>query len=128
MHLNNHYLRVAGILALCLSAALNSFAQCSPQSGPPPSPFIFNTGSNGTLLPGSKDLRWTVTTDSNNAIYEPAVVMDSLPPDYYKSAWTNCRWISLSQTGAHSSNHHYFFKIEFTLPCTNPCGKSYDSN
>lgn len=131
MHLYNHCLRVVWLLALCMSAALHCLGQCSPQSGPPPSNFSFNTGSNGsegTLLPGSKDLHWTVTTDSINGIYEPAVVMDSLPPDYYKSAWTDCRWISLSRTGAHSSNHQYFFKTEFNLPCTNPCGKSYDSN
>jgi gliding motility-associated-like protein len=129
MSLYNYCLHIALLLGL-LPVAFCSRGQCFPESGPPPSNVEFNTGSNGrggTLPPGTDDPRWIVAADSINGVYAPVVVMDSLPPDYYKSPWRDCRWISLSRTGNHSSNHHFFFKKEFTLPCNNPCGKSYNS-
>jgi len=110
---------------------VHAFAQCSPASGPPPSNFYFNSGSNGingSLPPGATDLRWKVALDDINGIYNAAIVMDSLPPDYYHSSFTDCRWISISNNGSHSGNKHYFFKIDFFLPCTNNCGVSYNND
>ena len=66
-----------------------SNGQCIIQSGPPPSNTLFNTASNGngkTVNPGGADIRWKFSMDSINGIYQPAIVMSNLPPDYYKMA------------------------------------------
>ncbi|MFL5773439.1 MAG: gliding motility-associated C-terminal domain-containing protein [Flavisolibacter sp.] len=117
-------------LFFCLQS-VDSFSQCSPVTGPPPSNLFFNTGSNGTsgtLPPGAADFHWKVAVDDINANYSAAIVMDSLPPDYYRSSFTDCRWISISANGSHSGNRHYFFKIDFSLPCANTCGVSYNND
>jgi hypothetical protein len=109
----------------------HSFCQCAPQIGPPPSNSIFNTGADGTatgLPPSATDLHWRVAIDSINGTYNPAIVMDTLPSDYYRSPWSNCHWISISSKGNHSGNHTFFYRMDFALPCTNPCGVSYNNN
>jgi gliding motility-associated-like protein len=119
------------IFLLHLLIGYRSFSQCSPAIGPPPSNLTFNTGGNGNggRLPSSADdLHWKVAADSITGVYNPAVVMDSLPPDYFISPWSDCRWISISNTGSHPGNRNFFYKMNFDLPCANPCGISYDSN
>lgn len=104
-------------------------AQCIIQNGPPPSNQIFNTGSNGSgdKLPASlPDLNWQVAIDSINGNYMPATVMGNLPPDYFASTWQDCTWISINQSGMHSGDHTFFYKMNFDLPCFTPCGKSYN--
>ncbi|WP_158638441.1 gliding motility-associated C-terminal domain-containing protein [Panacibacter ginsenosidivorans] len=99
------------------------------QTGLPPSNQIFNTASNGLggrLAANTEDHNWHVTTDSINGVYAPAIVMGNLPPDYYISIWHDCTWISINQSGAHSHDHLYFYKMNFDLPCFTPCGKSYN--
>lgn len=107
----------------------NATAQCTVQTGPPPSNQLFNSGSNGLggrLAANSADLHWQVTMDSIDGVYQPAIVMSNLPPDYYASIWHDCTWISINQSGAHSSDHTFFYKMNFDLPCFTPCGKPYD--
>jgi gliding motility-associated-like protein len=83
---------------------------------------------NGTLPSGAADLYWKVAADDINATYTPAIVMDSLPPDYFRSSFTDCRWISISARGNHSNDRHYFFRVDFSLPCANTCGVSYNND
>lgn len=129
---SRHYFKVVSLaLAIFFYWGHPVFSQCSPQTGPPPSNLLFNTGANGSggvLLPAAKDRNWKVAIDSINGIYDAAIVMDSLPTDYYKSVWTDCRWISISTSGFHSGNRSFFYKMDFNLPCTNPCGTSYNNN
>jgi gliding motility-associated-like protein len=99
-----------------------------PATGSPPASNFFNTGTNGsggTLPGGVNDLNWTVSTNSINGPYVPAVVMSSTPGSYYNSPWPDCRWISHSANGSHSVNSDYFYRISFDLPCANPCGESF---
>lgn len=105
--------------------------QCIIPSGPPPSNLTFNTASDGngkTIAPGLADKKWQFSMDSINGIYQPTIVMTSLPPDYYKSPWIDCNWISINAQGSHSNDRNIFFKMDFELPCFNGCGRSYDSS
>jgi gliding motility-associated-like protein len=105
--------------------------QCIIQSGPPPSNLFFNTASDGngkTIAPGSADKKWQFSMDSINGTYAPAIVMTSIPPDYYKSPWVDCNWISINPQGSHTYDRNIYFKMDFELPCFNGCGRSYDSS
>ena len=131
MHLLRYFKLDRFILVLSFFWANHAFSQCSPQTGPPPSNLIFNTGGNGiggALPPSTADRNWAIAIDSINGTYNPAIVMDSLPPDYYLSPWRDSRWISISRTGIHTLNRNFFYKMNFNLPCTNPCGISFDSS
>jgi gliding motility-associated-like protein len=100
-------------------------AQCSVQNGPPPPDHTFNSAENSGsnyISPGANDINWQIAEDSINALYKPAVVMDSLDPIYYGKY----AWISFSKRGEHSGNKYFFYKHEFELPCSNLCGKSYN--
>lgn len=95
----------------------------------PPSTFNFNTGNNGmggALPGGSQDLLWTFSTTFAGP-YAPAIIMSPTPPNYYSSPWPNAAWISLSQSGNHSGQVDWYFKINFLLPCANLCGISYSN-
>src|SRR6187431_3307440 len=75
-------MRCGCMFLLFFFLAVHAFAQCAPASGPPPSNFYFNSGSNGmngSMPPGATDLRWKVAIDDINGVYNAAVVMDSLP-------------------------------------------------
>ncbi len=116
------------IILIC-SNTLNG--QCIIQSGPPPSNLLFNTASDGngkTVSAGLADKKWQFSMDNINGIYQPAVVMTNIPPDYYISPWVDCNWISINSQGSHSSNRSIYFKMDFELPCFNVCGRSYDSS
>jgi gliding motility-associated-like protein len=107
------------------------YGQCIIQSGPPPSNISFNTASDGngkTIGPGLADKKWQFSMDSINGSYQPAIVMTNLPPDYYKSPWIDCNWISINAQGSHSYDRNIFYKMDFDLPCFNGCGRSYDSS
>ena len=102
-----------------------SYSQCSVQTGPPPPVSSFNTAENSAanyIPPGSNDMNWQIALDSINAVYKPAIVMDSLDNIYYN----RIAWISFSKKGEHSGNRYFFYKHEFELPCFNLCGKSYN--
>lgn len=127
---NQTLTRIFIILSIILFS-FKSYTQCSPETGPPPSNVQFNTGTNGTgsVLPGSsEDLNWQVSTDSMSGTYQPAIVMSVLPPDYYKSPWADCTWISVNSTGSQSGDKHLFYKMNFALPCNTICGKSYNAD
>jgi gliding motility-associated-like protein len=99
-----------------------------PSSGNPPAGSQFNTGSDGsggTLPGGSADLSWTVATNSITGPYTPAVVMTSVPGNYYDSPWPDCGWIAHNANGSHSGNVNYYYQANFDLPCFNTCGQSY---
>jgi gliding motility-associated-like protein len=101
------------------------------QTGAPPSNLLFNTASDGngkTVTPGLADKKWKFSMDSINGTYLPAIVMTSIPPDYYISPWIDCNWISINDQGSHSYDRSIFFKMDFELPCFNLCGRSYDSS
>ncbi len=106
----------------------NAFSQCSPEIGPPPPDTSFNTGSNGTggrLTAGSFDLRWQVSINSISGPYIPATVITPVSA-YYSSPWPNCQWISREPSAFQpDENDDYYYKINFSLPCYNSCGKSY---
>ncbi len=105
--------------------------QCLIPTGPPPSNLSFNTASDGngkTIAPGLADKKWQFSMDSMHGLYQPAIVMTNLPPDYYKSPWIDCNWISINAQGSHSYDRNIFFKMDFELPCFNSCGRSYDSS
>lgn len=107
-----------------------SFAQCSPQMGLPPSSLSFNTGTNGSGSVGSAsspDNNWTVALNSITGPYNPAIIMASTPLGYYNST-SGYAWISNTATGSHSGNQDLFYKRDFSLPCFNLCGKSYDED
>lgn len=113
---------------LMLFVTGTAFSQCTVQQGPAPANYTFNTGGNGqvgSVPPGSPDLHWTVTMDSINGVYAPAIVMSNEPDVYYKSPYSNCKWISISANGQHSGDRNIFFKMDFDLPCSNPCGKPF---
>ncbi|MEX2655996.1 MAG: SprB repeat-containing protein, partial [Balneolales bacterium] len=96
--------------------------------GQAPDPNFFNTGNNGSggILPGgNNDLNWEVAVNDINGPYNPAVVMSSIPGNYYSSPFPDAEWISHSQTGGHGGSLDYFYKIEFELPCMDSCGRSF---
>ncbi|NNV53971.1 gliding motility-associated C-terminal domain-containing protein [Limnovirga soli] len=116
-------------LLLAQIPAIHAIGQCTVQNGPPPSNQLFNTASNGIggkLAGALADRNWQVAEDNINGPYLPAIVMSTLPPDYYVSTWTDCSWISINQSGAHGGDHNYFYKMNFDLPCFTPCNKSYN--
>ncbi|HWB28116.1 MAG TPA: gliding motility-associated C-terminal domain-containing protein [Chitinophagaceae bacterium] len=105
-------------------------AQCSPEYGQAPAPAFFNTASSTAAQPQPtvvNDLRWQFAVGSINGTYNPAVVMVSTPPTYVKALSPDNRWISINPLGNHGGDKDFFFKIDFNLPCKNPCGKSFDS-
>ena len=96
-----------------------------------PSGETFNTandGSGGVLNGGLNDFNWSISVGSINGTYNPAVVMTSLPGNYYSSPWPNCSWISHSSSGTHSVNTDYFYKLEILLPCQKSCGQSFSDS
>ncbi len=115
------------LLLLPFFGAYSSFSQCSPQMGPAPSNSFFATGpisSDGTS--GNPiDQNWTVATDSINGVYNSTFVMVPSPAGYYQALGS--QWISTSPSGNQSQNHNYFFKIDFNLPCSNPCGNNFNN-
>lgn len=97
-------------------------------SGPPPPASEFNTGTNGsggTLPGGSPDATWEVAISNVNGTYNPAVVMTSIPGNYYNSPWPDCEWISHNANGSEAGQTTYFYRARFDLPCFNACGQSY---
>ena len=119
------------IAAFIFLLSHRAIGQCSPQMGPPPSNLYFNSASNhfgGKLAAGAADLNWTVSVDDINGTYNPATVMSALPDEYYKSPWGDCDWISVNAAGNHAHNANFFYRSDFNLPCTNPCGKSYNND
>ena len=102
-----------------------------PVLGSAPESDFFNTATDGngaTLSIGSNDLNWEVAENDSSGPYSPTIVM---VPDgnYYNSPWPDASWISHSQSGSHSGNVDYFYRIDFELPCQDSCGRSYvDSN
>ncbi|HYG51159.1 MAG TPA: hypothetical protein VD905_09670, partial [Flavobacteriales bacterium] len=95
-----------------------------------PTGAFFNTATNGTggTLPGgSFDNNWDFSTGSITGPYSPAIVMTSYPGSYYPSPWVDCDWISHNSLGTHSVNTDYYYRIQFYLPCTTPCGASYST-
>ncbi len=115
-------------ILLCLS--IKTFSQCTVVSGPAPAKQIFNTGSNGisgTLGGGAQDQHWTVTMDSITGVYSPAIIMSNVPDVYYQGAGGS-KWISISQLGSHSGDRFIFFKVNFDLPCNDPCGRPFSGN
>lgn len=97
-------------------------------SGPPPPASHFNTGTNGsggTLPGGSPDATWQVAVNNINGVYNPALVMTSIPGNYYSSPWVDCRWISHNANGTETGQNTYFYRAQFDLPCFNTCGQSY---
>jgi gliding motility-associated-like protein len=96
-----------------------------------PTGAFFNTGSNGAngVLPGgSPDFHWQISTGSIAGPYTPAIVMSVTPPTYYNSPWPNCKWISHSSTGFQLVDQDYYYKVEFQLPCSTPCGLAYSDS
>jgi gliding motility-associated-like protein len=101
----------------------------TPAIGTPPPSNFFNSGNNGaggTLPLGSNDLNWRVATGNINATYIPAVVMTSIPGNYYSSPWPDAAWIAHNPTGSHTVDESYFYKIEFDLACQDLCGGFYN--
>ncbi|HLP11337.1 MAG TPA: gliding motility-associated C-terminal domain-containing protein, partial [Flavobacteriales bacterium] len=97
-------------------------------SGSVPTGAFFNTATNGAggvLAGGSFDSNWDFATGSAAGPYTPAIVMTIYPGSYYPSPWADCDWIAHNATGTHSVNTDYYYRIQFYLPCTTPCGASY---
>lgn len=95
-----------------------------------PTGTYFNTATNrtgGTLTGGSNDLNWKIAT-SFTGPYTPAIVMGSIPGNYYNSPWPDCHWISHVADGTHNVNMIYYYKITFNLPCENSCGNRYSDS
>ena len=107
------------VLFLLIFRVADCDAQCSPATGAPPPKEFFHTGGNN---PGQPDSKWMVATDSVNGLYKPAVIMDGLSSQYYNAQ----TWLSFSATGEHPGSIYLFFKLEFSLPCADPCGTSYN--
>ncbi len=112
-----------------LFVSCESFSQCTVQQGPAPSVATFNTGNNGLggrLAEGKQDRNWTFTMDSITGAYAPAIVMVNPASIYYPGDYSDCEWISISPSGNHAgTQRHIFFKMDFDLPCLNPCGKPF---
>src|SRR5215203_1083186 len=110
---------------------IHAFCQCSPLKGLPPPADELNTarGPDGRVLAaGAPDTRWLVAENSITGTYLPAVVMDSLPAIFYRSSRTDANWISFKSSGIHSVDKDFFYKINFNLPCSTLCGKSYSED
>lgn len=54
--------------------------------------------------------------------------MTTYPSEYFRSSLLAYTWISFSATGTHSGSQDFYFKKDFTLPCSNLCGKSYNES
>jgi gliding motility-associated-like protein len=96
-------------------------AQCSPQTGAPPSGAFFVTAQHNS---GGVDTKWKIARDSINGTYVSAIVMKPLPQQYHN----NTAWISFSPDGEHTSNSYFFYQLNFDLPCNNLCGKSFSED
>lgn len=82
----------------------------------------------GSLPSGMQDLNWKIARDSINGIYQAAIVMNPLDPNYFQSAQPDCKWISFSPSGEHSGSGYFFYKIEFDLACFDSCGRSFNDD
>jgi gliding motility-associated-like protein len=110
-----------------LLTGYHSFSQCTVQTGPLPAGRTFNTGrdaAGNATVSSSPDVNWTVGQDSITALYNPAIVMKPLDQNYFSSNYPDCKWISFSDIGEHTSNRFFFFKRQLDLPCFDLCGKS----
>ena len=106
------------LLGMMLSNTLSCLAQCTVDAGTAPSASYFNTAEGES--PGGTDKKWTIANDYNG-LYKPAVVMSGLPPVFYNSR----AWISFSESGEHTGDKYFFYKINFDLPCRNECGREF---
>lgn len=97
--------------------------------GQAPDETFFNTGtdgSGGVLTGGENDLQWQVALDNIDGVYNPAVIMSSIPGNYYNSPWPDATWIAHNPNGSHSADQDFFYKIEFDLACQDICGGNFE--